>query len=57
MAKPTWTRTYFPISSFGDVGEIDFLADAAEVDASAAEGDVAVVHDFDDPAWNCETHV
>jgi hypothetical protein len=40
----------------GNVGEIDFLADAAEVDAAAAEGDVVVVDDFDDSAWNCETH-
>src|SRR6476469_3017168 len=41
---------------FGSVGEIDFLADAAEIDLADAEGDVACVDDFDDPAWDCQTH-
>src|SRR5205807_7642549 len=30
--------------------------DAAEIDLGAAESDVALVHDLDDPAWNCKTH-
>ena len=35
--------------SFGSVGEIDFFADAAEIDFADAKGDVACVDNFDDP--------
>src|SRR5450631_25233 len=42
---------------FGNVGEADLFADAAEVDLTDSESDVASVHDFHQPAWNCETHV
>jgi hypothetical protein len=41
---------------FGSVGEIDFFADAAEIDFADAEGDVACVDDFNDPARDCQTH-
>src|SRR5271156_5198401 len=46
------------LSDFGfrSVGEVDVFANAAEVDLGLAEGYVAVVDDFDDPAWNGETH-
>src|SRR5208337_3963699 len=40
----------------GSVGEIDFLADAAEIDFTDAEGDVSAVGNFNDSAWNRETH-
>src|SRR5579864_8957804 len=46
----------FPDFGFGSVREVDFFADAAEVDLADAEGDVASVADFDDTARNCETH-
>src|SRR5271157_3899136 len=42
---------------FGSIGQVDFLADAAEVDFADAEGDVAAVGDFNYAAWNSETHV
>src|SRR5579864_4657388 len=45
-----------PHSGLGRVREIDFFADAAEIDLGAAESDVAIVHDLEDPAWNCKTH-
>src|SRR5579859_746338 len=47
----------FPNFGFGDVGQVDLLANAAEVDPAAAERNVAVVDDFNHPSWNRKTHV
>src|SRR5579863_210193 len=41
---------------FGSVGQVDFLADAAEVNLAATEGNVIAVHDFNHPAGHGETH-
>src|ERR1051326_6912822 len=46
------------LSDFGfrRVRQVDFFANAAEVDLADAECDVASVDDFDDTARNCQTH-
>src|SRR5579872_1521625 len=41
---------------FRRVGEVNIFADASEVDLGLAEGDVAVVDDFNYTAWNGEAH-
>jgi hypothetical protein len=49
-------QNIFADFGFGRIGEVDFFADAAEIDLAAAEGDVFAVHDFDNAAWNGKTH-
>src|SRR5438270_2982948 len=41
---------------FGSVGEVHFFADAAEINFADAEGDVTGTGNFDDAAWDCQTH-
>src|ERR1700688_4287077 len=49
-------QNIFSNFGFGGICQVDIFPDATEVDAAAAEGDIAVVHDLNHPAWNCETH-
>src|SRR5579864_5145060 len=38
------------------VRQIDLFANAAKVHLAAAESNVAIIHDFDNPPWNRKTH-